>query len=91
MKLCFEQDLMEINNEFQNLKKRNMSVSKYVAAFVEKMKLVPYLVLTELSKVNKFASRLPTYFSPTMKLTTTLNETIWAARNVETQIRERDL
>ena len=55
------------------------------------MKLVPYLVPIELSKVNKFASGLPTDFGPTIKLATTLKTTIWAARNVGTQIRQKRL
>ena len=66
-----------------------MSVSEYATCFTEKMKMVPYLVPTELSKVNKFDSGLPTNFSPTVKLETTLKAAIWVAKNVETQIREK--
>lgn len=52
---CSERDLIEINNEFQNLKKGKMHFSEYVASFIKKMKLVPYLVPTELSQTSKFA------------------------------------
>ena len=48
---CSEKDLLDINNIFQNLKKGRMSVTEYAARFMEKMKLVLYLFLTELSKV----------------------------------------
>ena len=68
-----------------------MSVTEYAASFTEKMKLVPYLVPTELSKINKFALGLPTYFGPMVKQATTLKGAIWAAKNVEVQIREKGL
>ena len=58
---------MEINNEFQNLKKRKMSVSEYPTTFTEKMKLVPNLVPTKPSKVDKFDMRPPADCSPTLK------------------------
>ena len=54
LQYCSEQDLLEINNEFQNLKKGKLSVTKYATSFTEKMKLIPYLIPTELSNVNKF-------------------------------------
>ena len=41
-----------------------MSVTEYAASFTEKMKLVPHLVPTELSKVNKFSLGLPADFGP---------------------------
>ena len=91
MQYCSEQDLLEINNEFQNLKKGKMSVIEYAASFTEKMKLVPYLVPTELSKVNKFAHGLPADIGLMVKQATTLKGAICAARNVETQIREKGL
>lgn len=72
---CSKQDLLEINNEFQNLKKGKMSAIEYAATFEEKMKLVPYLIPTKLLKMNKFANALPADFS----------------RTVETQIREKEL
>lgn len=78
-----EQDLLEIKNEFQNLKKRRLNVNKYVAYFTEKMKFVRYLVPTELSKVNKFASGLLADFDPMVKLANTLKAAIWTAWNVE--------
>jgi len=55
------------------------------------MKFIPYLVPTELSKVNKFALGLPADYGPMFKQATTLKAAIWAARNVETQIREKVL
>ena len=73
------------------MKKSKTSVNEYAATFMEKMKLVPYLVPTELSKVNKFASRLLTEFGPMVKQATSLKVVIWAAKNVETHIREKGL
>lgn len=73
MKYCAEQDLLENNNEFQNLKKGKRSVNELDVTFTKKMKLVPNLVPTELSKVNKFAIGLLADYGPTMKLETTLN------------------
>ena len=64
-----------------------MSVSEYAATFTKKMKLVP----TKLSKVNKFANGLSVDFGLTVKLATTLKASIFAAKNVETQIREKSL
>ena len=84
MQYCSEQDLLEINNEFQNLKKGRMSIIEYAVSFTEKMKLVPYLVPTELSKVNKFANGLLVGFGPMVKQATTLKAAIWAAKNVKT-------
>ncbi|KAL7586601.1 hypothetical protein Lser_V15G39682 [Lactuca serriola] len=55
------------------------------------MKLIPYLVPTELSKVNKFARGLPADFGPMVKQEITLKVAIWAAKNVETQIRQKGL
>ena len=55
------------------------------------MKLVPYIFPTELSKVKKFSSRLPADFAPMVKLATTRKTTIWEARNIENQIREKGL
>lgn len=91
MQYCSEQDLLEINNEFQNLKKGKMSVTEYATSFIEKMKLVPHLVPTELSKVNKFALGLLADFGLMVKKNTTLKAAIWATKNVETQIREKGL
>ena len=91
MQYCSEQDLLEINNEFQNLKKGKLSITEYATSFTEKMKLIPYLVPTELSKVNKFANGLPADFGPIVKQATTLKAAIWAAKNVETQIKEKGL
>ena len=68
-----------------------MSVTEYAANFTEKMKLVPHLIPTELSKVNKFALGLPPVFGPMVKQNTTFKAAIWAAKNVETQIREKGL
>ena len=50
MQYYSKQDLLEINNEFQNLKKEKMSVSEYTIDFTEKIKLVPYLVPTKFLK-----------------------------------------
>lgn len=57
-----ERDLLEINNEFQNLKKEKKKASEYVASFTKKMNLVSYLVPSELSKIKKFDYGLPTYY-----------------------------
>ena len=51
--VCSEIDLIDLNNEFQNLKKEKMSIDDYATAFTENMKLFPYLVPTELSKIEK--------------------------------------
>ena len=45
-----------------------MSISEYAASFIEKMKLVTYFVLTELSKVNKLATGLPENFGLMVKI-----------------------
>ena len=55
------------------------------------MKFFPYLVPTELSKIEKFANGLPTNIGPTIKMETTLKVAIRAAKNVETQLKERGL
>ncbi|XP_023738586.1 uncharacterized protein LOC111886570 [Lactuca sativa] len=68
-----------------------MSVREYVASFVEKRKLVSYLVPTELSMVKKFANGLLIEFCLMVKHGTTLKAVIWAAKNVETQLREKGL
>lgn len=68
-----------------------MSISEYVAAFTEKIKLVPYMVPTKLSKVNNFSSGLPMDFHLIVRLATNLKAVIWVARNVETQIRKKGL
>ena len=68
-----------------------MSVTEYATSITGKMKLVPYLVPIELSKVNKFSHGLLTNFGPMVKQATTLKHAIWAAKNVETQIREKGL
>ena len=44
------------------------------------------MVSTELSKVNKVANGLPADYDPIVKQATTLKATIWAAKNVETQL-----
>ena len=80
---CSERDLLEITNEFQNLKKEEMSVSKYTTTFLEKMELVPYLNLDGISKVEKFANGLPTGFGPTVNLETTLGTPIQLAKSLE--------
>lgn len=53
MQYYSEHDLLEINNEFQNLKKNKMSVNEYTANFTENMKLVLNLVPNELFEVKK--------------------------------------
>lgn len=63
-----------------------MNDNEYAASFTKKMKLVPYLVPNELSNINKFVSGLLT-----VKLETSLEATIWEAKNVKTQIREKGL
>jgi len=68
-----------------------MSVDEYATAFTEKMKLFPYLVPTELSKIDRFSNRLPADFGPTVKMAATLKTAVRAAKNIETQIRERVL
>lgn len=91
MQYYAEKDLLEIDNEIQNLKKGKMIVSKYAAAFTEKIKIVPNLVPTKLSKVKKFDIGLPTDNGPTVKLAATLKAVIWAVKNMETQIKEKGL
>lgn len=61
-----------------------------MSLFSEKMKLVSYLVHTELSKIKKFGNGLPSEYGPTVKLATTLKVAIWAAKNVELHIREKN-
>ena len=61
---CSEQDLLEINNEFQNLKKEKLSVTKYAASF------------TEFSKVKKLGNGLLVDYDPMVKLVTTLKVAI---------------
>ena len=68
-----------------------MSVDEYVTSFTEKMKLFPYLVPTELSKIDRFANGLPANFGATVKMATTLKASIRAAKNVEIQLREKGL
>ncbi|KAL7591377.1 uncharacterized protein LOC111880758 [Lactuca sativa] len=87
---CSEIDMIDRNNEFQNLKKGKMSIDDHAAAFTKKMKLFPYLVPTELSKTGRFANGLPAKFGPTVKMATTLKTTVRAAKNVETQLKERN-
>ena len=67
---------MVINNEFQNQKNGKLSVNEYATIFTEKMKLVPHLILTELSKVDKFINGIPADFGPTVKLEKTLKEVV---------------
>ena len=88
---CSEIDLIDLNNEFQNLKKGKMSIDDYATAFTEKMKLFPYLVPTELSKIERFANGLPADFGPTVKMATTLKTAVRAAKNVEAQQKEKGL
>lgn len=64
---CSEQDLLEINNEFQNLKKGKMSSNEYAATFEEKMKLVPYLIPTKILKMNTFSIALLVDFGRTVE------------------------
>ena len=63
-----------------------MSINEYAASFTEKIKLVPYLVPTEHSKIKKIVSGLLPDFGPNVKLVTTLKVVIWEAKNVVTQI-----
>lgn len=60
-----------------------MSISQYVATFMKKMELVPYITPTKLSKVGKFANRLPVDFDPMVKLATTLEAAIRVAKSLE--------
>ena len=53
-----------------------MSIDDYAATFTEKMMLFPYLVRTELSKIEKFANGLPADFGPTVKIATTLKSAV---------------
>ena len=91
MQYCSEIDLIDLNNEFQNLKKRRMSIDDYATASIEKMKLFPYLVPTKLSKIERFANGLPADFGPTVKMATTLKTVVRAAKNVEAQKKEKGL
>lgn len=84
---CSERDLLEITNEFQNLKKEEMSVSKYTTTFLEKMELVPYLNLDGISKVEKFANGLPKDFGSMVKLATTLEVAIQVAKSLEDVVK----
>ena len=68
-----------------------MSINDYATVFTEKMKLFPYLVPTELSKIERFANGLPTDFGPTVKMATTLKTVVRAAKNVEAQQKEKGL
>lgn len=49
------------------------------------------MVPTEQSKVDNFANGPPLDISPTVKLETILKVVIWVAKNVETQIRDKNL
>ncbi|XP_023763492.1 uncharacterized protein LOC111911959 [Lactuca sativa] len=89
LQYCLEVDLIDLNNEFHNLKKRKMSVDDSDTASTERMKLFPYLVPTKLSKIEKFANRLPSDFGQTVKMATTLKIAVRAAKNVKTQLREK--
>ena len=91
MQYCSEIDLIDLNNEFQNMKKGKLSIDDYATTFTEKMKLFPYLVPSELSKIERFANGLPADFGPTVKMATTLKTAVRAAKNVETQLKERGL
>lgn len=55
------------------------------------MKLVPHSMPTKLSKVDKFANRLPTDFGQMVKIARTLSEAIWSAKNVATHIKEKGM
>ena len=68
-----------------------MSVDEYATAFTERMKLFPYLVPTELSKIDRFANGLLTDFGPMAKMATTLKTAAREAKNVEAQVREKGL
>ena len=65
---CSEQEFLVINNEFQNLNKGKMSITEYVVKFTEKMKVVPHLVPTELSKVEIFSNGLSADFGLMVKI-----------------------
>lgn len=67
-----EKDLSEIIKEFHNLKKGKISVNEYHMAFSKKMKLVPYLIPIEHSKIKTFVNGLPIDFGPMVKLATSL-------------------
>ncbi|XP_023763286.1 uncharacterized protein LOC111911773 [Lactuca sativa] len=90
MQYCSKIDLIDLNNEFQNVKKRKMSIDDYATTFTEKMKLFPYLVPTELAKIERFAKGLPAKFGPTVKMAATLKTIVRVAKNVETQLKGRN-
>lgn len=50
---CSKRNIFEVIKDFQDLRNGKMSVRKYFATFTEKTKLIPYLVLIELSKIKK--------------------------------------
>ncbi|XP_023773078.1 uncharacterized protein LOC111921732 [Lactuca sativa] len=85
---CSKTDLLEMNNEFQNLKKVKLSVTKYVIAFTKKMKLFPYLVPTELFNIERFANGLLEDFGRTVKIATTLEKAeVGEKRKLEESLR----
>lgn len=85
---CSEKDLMEITNEFQNLKKGEINVSQYATTLMEMMELVPYLTPTKQSKVERFANGLPMDFGPMVNIATTLEKTIRVAKSLEDIAKE---
>lgn len=86
---CLKRHLLEINNEFQNLKKGNISIIKYATTFSNKVNLVSHLFPTKLSRMEKFANGLPVDCGLNVKLVTTLKSAICATKNVEIQFKEK--
>lgn len=90
-RILLEERTHEISNEFQNLKKWEMSVNQYTTIFTRKMELVPYMVPTELSNVKWLANGLPTDFKPTIQLATTLDATIQFAKSLEDTVKGKSI
>ena len=88
-RFCTERDLLQLQNEFLNLKKEKMSIDEYVAAFSEKLEFSLHLIPNELAKVDKFAAGLPSDYSVAVRTATTFQSAVWAAKYVENQLKEK--
>ena len=81
---CVEEYKSRIESEFLSLKMNDdMTVEEYAHKFVEKMKLVKYLVKDESYKVRRFMEGLHESFDRDVGNAATLTEAIFKAESEE--------
>lgn len=88
-KYCAAQMILELENQFLNLKRGSLTVEEYTDAFTDNMEFALCIVPEKLNKIDRYNKGLPQEYIVPVKQSPTFEAGVWAEKVVENMVKVR--